>query len=188
MEDQLERSEDEEQQHEENGNADALEAADNVDDDRFQLVDAEEDAEGTKAKMDQCEAWVRQKQEALARFRKDCEAEVKRIKAVMEEHVGQLELKLKGEMQVSLDGIVEAKIEHNHRDKSRKSFFCYYCCCLSPGPGKRTRSCPPSPLPLWSRRCGVSIDPFGYAIIFQMPSEAHLCRGAYGSVSMGLRM
>ncbi|CBJ29828.1 expressed unknown protein [Ectocarpus siliculosus] len=173
MEDPLERSEDEEQQHEENGTADALEAADNVDDDRFQLVDAEEDAERTKAKMDQCEAWVRQKQEALARFRRDCEAEVKRIKAVMEEHVGQLELKLKGEMQVSLDGFVEAKIEHNHRDKR---------------PGKRTRSCPPSPLPLWSRRCGVSIDSFGYAIIFQTPSEAHLCRRAYGSVSMGLRM
>ncbi|CAN0523538.1 unnamed protein product [Ectocarpus sp. 12 AP-2014] len=119
MEDRLERSEDEEQQHEENGNADALEAADNVDDDMFQLVDAEEDAERTKAKMDQCGALVRQKQEALARFRRDCEAEVKRIKEVMEEHVGQLELKLKGEIQLSLDGTVKAKIEHNHRDKSR---------------------------------------------------------------------
>ncbi|CAB1107986.1 unnamed protein product [Ectocarpus sp. CCAP 1310/34] len=119
MEDQLERSEDEEQQHEENGNADALEAADTVDNDMFQLADAEEDAERNKAKMDQCEALVRQKQEALARFRRDCEAEVERIKAVMEEHVAQLELKLKGEIQVSLDGTVKAKIEHNHRDKSR---------------------------------------------------------------------
>ncbi|CAM9123170.1 unnamed protein product [Ectocarpus fasciculatus] len=168
--DQLERREDEEQQHEENGNPGALEAVDNVDDDMFQLADAEEDAERTKAKLDQCEAWVSQKREALARFCRECEAEVKHIKAVMEEHVGHLERKLEGEIQAALDETVKAKIEHNHRDKHRVR----YCrCCSSPGPAKRSTSCPPSPLALWCPRCGVSIDSCGHAF-FQMPSEAHL--------------
>eukprot|EP00904_Undaria_pinnatifida_P002303 jgi/Undpi1/12073/HiC_scaffold_4.g01771.m1 len=83
------------------------------------LLDDEADAEETRAKMAQREEWIRQKDAAMARFRRECAAEVDRVKLLMEEHVAELETLLDAELVDALDDTIGEKIEHNQREKAR---------------------------------------------------------------------
>eukprot|EP00903_Cladosiphon_okamuranus_P008161 g7860.t1 len=115
---------------EDDGDGDADD--DDGDEGGFRLLDAETDAQESRAKTTQRQLWIRRKDAAMTKFRRDCEVEVARIKSAVEDHVREMEDMLDEELILALDGSIAERVAENHREKIRarkienlmSAFFC----------------------------------------------------------------